>query len=302
MGHARVVHVTGGARGIGLALVEAFARRGDHVAVSDLDGPAAEAVAAALERRGLRALGLALDVADAGAVDAAAARIAATLGPIDVWVNNAGVMALGAFLEQDRARDALQLRVNLGGALNGARAALPAMVARGSGHLVNLASVAGRVGTAHAAVYSATKHAVIGLSEALSAELAGTGVHVTYVCPSVVTTELVAGLGRVRWPRAVTADEVAAATLRAIDRRQVEVYVPAEARASTVLPALLPRGLVAWLSRALGVDALFRAIDPGARAGYERRAFTAPAGGPSAAAPLVPPDAPPDAPPEAAPR
>ncbi len=273
MGPARIVHVTGGARGIGLALVEAFARRGDAVAVSDLDGAAAAQVAAELTSRGVRAMGLALDVADAAAMDAAAAHIAATLGPIDVWVNNAGVMALGAFLAQDPARDALQLRVNLGGALNGARAVLPAMVARGAGHLVNIASVAGRVGTAHAAVYSATKHAVIGLSEALAAELAGTGVHVTYVCPSVVTTELVAGLGRTRWPRAVTADEVAAATLRAIDRRQVEVYVPSGARVSTLAPALLPRALVASLSRFLGVDRLFRAIDPGARASYEDRAF-----------------------------
>lgn len=259
--------ITGAARGIGRAIATRLVAEGASVVVADVDGAAADQAAQAL---GSAAQPVCLDVTQQAAVEARVAELEAT-GPIDVWINNAGIMSLGAFLAQSPARDAAQRAVNLDGVAFGMRAVLPRMLARGRGHIVNIASAAGRVGTPHAAMYSATKFAVIGLTEAVRREHEGSGVLFTVVLPSFVRTELIAGAGVPRWPPVASPEDVAEAVLRALERGTPEVYVPRSARLAAVLPALLPRRLVEAVGRVLGVDRVFAEVDGEARAGYAAR-------------------------------
>jgi short-subunit dehydrogenase len=268
----RRVVITGAARGIGRAIAARLVAEGASVVVADVDGAAADQAAQAL---GSAAQAVCLDVTQQAAVEARVAELEAT-GPIDVWINNAGIMSLGPFLAQSPARDAAQRAVNLDGVAFGMRAVLPRMLARGRGHIVNIASAAGRVGTPHAAMYSATKFAVIGLTEAVRREHEGSGVLFTVVLPSFVRTELIAGAGVPRWPPVVSPEDVAAAVLRALERGTAEVYVPRAARLAAVLPALLPRRLVEGVGRMLGVDRVFAEVDGEARAVYAARLEGAP--------------------------
>lgn len=265
--------ITGAARGIGRAIAARLVAEGASVVVADVDGAAAEDAARTL---GSAARAVRLDVTQQAAVEACVAALEAAGGPIDVWINNAGIMSLGAFLAQSPARDAAQRAVNLDGVAFGMRAVLPRMLARGRGHIVNIASAAGRVGTPHAAMYSATKFAVIGLTEAVRREHEGSGVLFTVVLPSFVRTELIAGAGVPRWPPVASPEDVAEAVLRALERGTAEVYVPRAARLAAVLPALLPRRLVEGVGRLLGVDRVFAEVDGEARAVYAARLEGAP--------------------------
>ena len=263
--------VTGAGRGIGLATAVQLARAGATVDVVELDERLAEAGAQAVRDAGGDAAGHVLDVRDGARFSALVETIENAQGPVDILVNNAGLMTLGSFLEHGTAEDERQLAVNLRGVANGMRAVLPRMVARGRGHVVNIASVAGRVGAPHAAMYSATKFATIGLTEAVRAEHLGTGVDFTYVMPAFVQTELVAGTSHPVWPPPVQPEDVGAAVVRAIERRQVDVYVPRVARISTLLPVILPRAALDFLGRKLGMLDMFAHVDPASRASYVAR-------------------------------
>lgn len=264
--------VTGAARGIGRAVVEALLAEGVRVVAVDRDAEGLAALVSALSAPGRTVVPATLDVADPAAFAATVDDVIRRHGPIDLLVNNAGIMSVGPFLELPPEVDARQLAVNVGGVLAGMRAVLPGMLARRSGHVVNVASVAGRLGTPHVAVYSATKHAVVGLSEAVRHELSDTGVGVSCVLPGVVATELTAGVPRLRWPRTVAPEEVGRAVVRAWRTGAAEVYVPRAGRLAVVLPAVLPRALVERIGRLLGIDTMFARVDAGARAAYERRA------------------------------
>jgi short-subunit dehydrogenase len=267
----RLAVVTGGARGIGRATAAALLDEGVRVAVADRDPAALGEARTTLARPGREVIPVALDVTDAAAFAQAAAALEREHGPIDLLVNNAGIMSVGPFLEQDPVLDVRQLAVNVGGVIAGLRAVLPSMVARGEGHVINVASVAGRIGTPGVSVYAATKHAVVGLSESVRHELAGTGVDVSWVLPGVVATELTAGVPTLRWPRTIRPEEVADAIVDTFRTRRVEVYVPRAGRLAAVLPALLPRALAEGVGRLLGVDRLFARVDARARAAYDRR-------------------------------
>lgn len=264
--HGRVVLVTGGARGIGRAIAEALGGRGARVAISDIDEKLAQKTA-----REIGAWAYAQDVTDRTAWQRTVEAVEADLGPIDILVNNAGIMAVGGFLEQSEASDQRQIDINIHGVLSGMREVLPGMLARDRGHIVNLASAAGRVGLPQIAVYSATKFAVFGLTEAAHNEYRDTGVSFTAVCPSLVKTELAAGTRGPLWPPMATAEDVADAVIRAIERQRLEVYVPRAARLSVVLPALLPRRIVERVARLLRLDQLFTDVDHAARASYIER-------------------------------
>jgi NAD(P)-dependent dehydrogenase (short-subunit alcohol dehydrogenase family) len=157
--------VTGGGRGIGRAVARALAREGAVVAVADLDGAAARDAAAEL---GPRAFGAAVDVTDHAAFSAFLDEVERRIGPLEILVNNAGIMPVGPLEEEDAASTARQLELNLHAVIHGTREAMRRMRPRGRGHIVNVASLAGRTGFPWLATYCATKHAVVGLSEAAS--------------------------------------------------------------------------------------------------------------------------------------
>ena len=207
--HGSVVAVTGGARGIGLATARALVDRGARVALGDLDLDVAEAAAAQL---GPHALALPLDVRQRASFEAFLAATEERFGPLDALVNNAGIMPSGDFLAEPDGMSDAQIDVNLRGVILGCKVALPRLLAHGRGHIVNVASMAGRLPVPGLAVYCATKFAVVGLTETLAEEYRDSGVDFTAVLPAKVTTELAAGTERAgRGIPTVSAEDVAAA-------------------------------------------------------------------------------------------
>jgi NAD(P)-dependent dehydrogenase (short-subunit alcohol dehydrogenase family) len=179
--NGRVGLVTGAGSGIGRAIARRLAREGLAVAVLDRDAAAAEAVAAEIG-----GLAVTADVTSEDEVGRAVEDVLARLGLIDLLVNNAGVAWMGPALEMPLEALREMLRVNVEGVFIVSRAVLPHMVARRSGSVVNLASWAGKTGNAYFAGYSASKFAVIGLTQALAHEIAPHGIRVNAICPGIV--------------------------------------------------------------------------------------------------------------------
>jgi NADP-dependent 3-hydroxy acid dehydrogenase YdfG len=261
----KVVAVTGGARGIGLATARAFAAAGARVAIGDVDaGPAREAAAR------IDGFAAGLDVRDRGSFEGFLKAVDAELGPVDVLVNNAGVAPAGYFVETDPAYVDLVLDVNLRGVLNGMRLVLPGMLARRSGHVVNIASLAGRIPLPGAAVYTATKHAVVGLTEAVRAELRGSGVRLTAVLPWFARTDIVSGIS-MRGGRPIAPEQVADVIVRAVRRGwPPAVTVPRWLGVLPRLTSLMPYRAQDAMRRLTGLDRRAE-IDAAARAPYEQR-------------------------------
>ena len=253
--------VTGGGRGIGLATARALAGRGARVAVGDLDAELAQAAGGEL--------GAALDVTSRDSFAAYLAPVGERLGRLDELVNNAGVMHVGPFLEESDEWTQRQVDVNLHGVILGMKLALPPMVARGSGHVVNVASAAAKVAVPREAVYAATKHAVLGLSESVRAELRGTGVDLSVVMPGLVRTDLAAGT--LKGSRVLTPEQVATAIVGAIERPRFDVYVPRAYAAISTVGQLLPRRAREAVLRLAGAERATTGTTPEQRAAYEAR-------------------------------
>ena len=262
------VAVTGGARGIGRATADAFARAGRAVAIGDLDLDEAERAAQAL---GPSAIALPLDVRDRGSFAVFLDEAEERLGPLEVLVNNAGIMSIGAFVDEDDETSRRMLEINAYGVLVGSRLAATRMAARRAGHIVNVASTAGRVGFSGGATYCATKFFVVGLSEALHAELRDSGVRVSCILPGLVDTELVAGLRVPRFVRATRPEAVAGAIVEAVRRNRFETFVPRAMGGASRLTALFPRRMVERAGRAVGAERALFDHDRAARRAYDER-------------------------------
>jgi NAD(P)-dependent dehydrogenase (short-subunit alcohol dehydrogenase family) len=183
-----VVLVTGGSRGLGLLLAREFGRHGANVAVCARDADELERARLDLEVRGVVCMPLRCDVADVTRVDEMVGEIHERCGPIDVLVNNAGVMTVGPLETMTLGDYREAMDVNFWGALHAIFAALPAMRQRGAGRIVNIASIGGKLSVPHLSPYCASKFALVGLSEGLRAELAREGILVTTVCPGLMRT------------------------------------------------------------------------------------------------------------------
>jgi NAD(P)-dependent dehydrogenase (short-subunit alcohol dehydrogenase family) len=280
----RVVAITGGARGIGRTTAQALIAQGARVAVGDIDAPLAQRTA---DELGAGTVGLPLDVTDRASFDAFLTEVESRLGPLDVLINNAGIMPIGPFVSETDVTAGRIIDINVHGVINGCKLALERFLPRNHGHLVNVASVAGKLGFPGGATYSASKHAVVGLSEALRGELRGTGIDITIVMPVVVNTELGSGLQRARGIRKVEPDEVAAGIVEALQTGRVDVWVPRSVAGLVRSVHLVPRSVADAVTRVLKGDRVLLDPDHVERARYEQR--TADEGPPPPAAP--PPDA-----------
>ncbi len=265
----KVVAITGGARGIGKATAKALAREGAVIGIGDLDEPLAQQTASELPTE---AIGLPLDVTRRDSFASFLDQVSERLGPIDVLINNAGIMPIGPFVEEDDATARRMIDINLHGVIYGMKLAIPGMKQRGSGHLVNLASQAGKAGIPGGATYCATKHAVVGLSEAVRAELHESGVEVSIVMPAVVKTELGGGLPDVRGVKKLEPEEVAEAIVKALQFPKVDVWVPASSAVIDKLFHPLPRRVRERFARLMKVDQVLAEPDRAERAAYEDRA------------------------------
>ncbi len=266
----KVVAITGGARGIGKATATALVRKGCRVAIGDLDLELAEQTATGL---GGGTVALPLDVTDRASFESFLAETERQLGPLDAVINNAGIMPVTPFVEESEASVHRQVDINLHGVITGTQLAIERLQPRGSGYIVNIASQAGKAGIPGIATYSATKHAVVGLSEAVKTELRGSGVEVLCVMPTVVNTELTSGVGQ-RWVKPVEAADVANEIVDAMEVPRFDVFVP---RANGILYrvlTLMPRGAREALGRLMKIDKLMFEVDHGARRAYEERAAT----------------------------
>ncbi|HEY3499125.1 MAG TPA: SDR family NAD(P)-dependent oxidoreductase [Polyangiaceae bacterium] len=267
----RVAVVTGAASGIGRATALLFAARGAALALLDLDGPGLESLAAELRARGTRVVLGRADVADAGAVAAFAASVERELGDIDVVVNSAGVLVYGDFVATPVEDWAFVFDVNVKGTANVCRAFLPSLLRRG-GQIVNIASAAAFATPSGLSAYGASKHALVGLTQALGDELAGR-VGVSLVCPGFVDTPISAharlrghvddGVERgrlaafLRW-RGLSAERVALRIVRAAERGEPLVAVGIEARVLHALARVVPGGATSMFSAVRRVAARLR--------------------------------------------
>ncbi len=264
----KVAAVTGAASGIGRATALALAERGADLAICDLDEPGLEQTEKSIAGMGRRVLAMKVDVADAQAMRAFAERTFGELGRADVVVNNAGIGVGGNFVDVPLEQWNAIIDINLKGVVHGCSAFLPRMIEAGrGGHVVNIASMAGYFAAPSMTAYSATKFAVIGLSESLAAELGEHGIGVTAICPGIINTAIVHSSrmygalateamreqgAQAFARRNYTPERVARGILKAIQRNRVVAPVSPEAWVAYWMKRLFPgltRAVMRWAMR-----------------------------------------------------
>ncbi|MGH3716144.1 MAG: SDR family oxidoreductase, partial [Micromonosporaceae bacterium] len=266
----KVVAITGAARGIGAATAAAMYAEGARVAIGDLDQELAAGTAAGI---GDDVLALRLDVTDHAGFTRFLDEVEARLGPIDVLVNNAGIMPVNVLEDETPETTARQLAINLHAVIHGTREALKRMRPRNSGYIVNVASTAGRTGVPGVATYCATKHGVVGLSDAVRHELKGSGIGISIVLPGVVRTELTLGVEDTKLIKISRPEDVAAGIIAGVRAGRFDIYVPKMAGRMERVMYPFGRRVGDWLMKQVGADRLMiDAAKSQARAGYEARA------------------------------
>ena len=262
------VAITGGARGIGRATAAALLAQGARVAIGDIDAPLAQQTA---EELGAGTIGLHVDVTDRTSFAMFLDQVEDRLGALDVLINNAGIMPLGPFVEESDELTERTIDINVHGVINGSKLALERFIPRGRGHLVQLASATGKIGFSGAVTYCASKHAVVGLSEALRQELRDTGIEVSVVMPTAVNTELGSGLGVTRAFKAVEPEDVAVAIVEALQTGRFEVYVPKSLGVTIRGGTVMPRKALDAITHLLKSDEVLSHVDLQARRAYDER-------------------------------
>ncbi|MGU3433028.1 SDR family oxidoreductase [Actinomycetes bacterium M1A6_2h] len=262
------VLITGAARGIGAETARRFAAAGATVFIGDIDADVANHTAREIPGA---VHALRLDVTDRRSWAAAVSAIEDTREQIDVLVNNAGVMPLGHFLDEDEATTDLILDVNVRGILNGMRAVLPTMTANKQGHIVNVASMAGRIPIPGMLTYNASKFAALGASLGARREYDGTGVTVCAILPAAVRTELSSGTKLGGTLPTVDPSDVADAVVRTLTTGAAQTSVPAWVGPGwTVASALLPERIERFARKRID-DRRALSTDPVGRGAYLER-------------------------------
>ncbi len=264
----KVIAITGGARGIGLATASDLIEQGARVSIGDIDYELAESAARDL---GTSACSFELDVTDRDSFEEFVSETQSKLGPLDTLINNAGIMPIARLVDESDETSAQTVDVNLHGVINGMKLALPGMLERNQGQIVNIASVIGKVAVPGVGVYTASKFAVVGLTEAARGEITGSGVQLTLVLPTIVSTELAAGVPMGRGLKPVTAEDVARAIVTSIIKKQRDVYVPRHMRALCLATPLLPARFTDRVRHLVMHDRLLESLDLIEREGYDRR-------------------------------
>ncbi|MEV4237218.1 MULTISPECIES: SDR family oxidoreductase [unclassified Nocardia] len=271
----KVVAITGGARGIGRASAEAFLAAGAAVAIGDID---VELVAKTAAELGAdpeaKIIGLPLNVTDKASFAAFLDSVDKELGPLDVLVNNAGIMPTGLFADEDEAMTERIIDINLNGVIHGSRLAVGRFMDRGSGHLINIASLAGTQGFPGLATYCATKHAVVGFTSALHLEMKEHGIHVGAVLPGIVRTELSAGADMPAWITPLTTvdpEDVAQAIVKSVQQDKPLVTVPRRLAAIIKSAQLLPYRAQLGVAKLTGATTAYAHPDAAVREIYHRR-------------------------------
>jgi short-subunit dehydrogenase len=266
-----VIAITGGARGIGLAIATVLQGLGAKIAIGDIDEPA---VKEAGSRLGLE-ICCALDVTDRDSFTNFLDTVEKQLGPIGVLVNNAGIIAVGSAVDEADPVTKRVLDVNIYGVILGTKLAAQRMLPRGHGHIINIASVAGVTSTAGIATYCATKHAVLGFTDTIRLENRGRGVHFSAILPTLTNTEMIAGIGRAKGLRNAEPDEVAQAVAGVIAKPKPRVVVPHSMGAVVSLQRLMPQRVSEAVGRALGTERVFTSdVKVDKRGPYARRMGT----------------------------
>ena len=250
------VLITGAARGIGLEMALAFAQHGADAVIADRDAEALPEAIEMVELLGARAWGHPVDVTDAESVRRLAAWVGEQVGPIDVLVNNAGIVHGGAFLEVPLERHLATYRVNVDGVVAMTHAFLPGILERDEGHVVNIASASAFVGLPFGSTYASSKWAVLGFSESLRAELKALDreqVGVTAVCPSYIGTGMFDGAKAPGPTQFLEPEFVAEKVVEAVLENRPFVLEPWLVRLTPTLKGVLPRPLWERLGDALGV-------------------------------------------------
>lgn len=271
----KTIAITGAARGIGYATAKALLARGARVVIGDRDVAVLESAVSDLVKLG-QATGYPLDVTDRESFEVFLDKARSDgAGHLDVLINNAGVMPIGPFLDESEKSIRSAMEVNLYGVLTGCQLALPEMVARRRGHIINIASLSGLIPLPGQVVYNATKFGVVGLTTALADEVAPRGVEVSVVMPPFTRTELISGTSETMAIKPVEPEAIAEAIVKTLNKPKTHVSVPAALRFTAQGAQLLgPRGR-RWMNKVLGLDTVFMTFDAAKRQSYTDRAQAA---------------------------